>query len=162
LPRQHPAALGARPGRGRGRGAAAVVALGRERRRGDRHDDVRRLGPREGPLQALRVHARPRRPGRAGRRPARREGVSMSSVAQVTERLAARAAAGTSVWLAQLRRSLVSTGELERLIAEDSLRGVTSNPAIFAQAMLGSPDYDDQIEELANLGKSGREVYRAL
>jgi transaldolase len=67
----------------------------------------------------------------------------MSVEAQVNERLAALTAAGTSVWLDQIRRSLITGGELERLMREDSLRGVTSNPAIFEKAILGSSDYDE-------------------
>ena len=66
----------------------------------------------------------------------------MSVGAQVNPRLAALTAAGTSVWLDQIRRSLIESGELERLVREDSLRGVTSNPAIFEKAILGSSDYD--------------------
>ncbi len=77
----------------------------------------------------------------------------MSVEAQVNERLAALTAAGTSVWLDQIRRSLITGGELERLIREDSLRGVTSNPAIFEKAILGSNDYDEQIKELAAKGQ---------
>ncbi len=50
---------------------------------------------------------------------------------QVNERLAALTAAGTSVWLDQIKRALIATGELQRLVEEDSLRGVTSNPTIF-------------------------------
>ncbi|MGH2782142.1 MAG: transaldolase family protein, partial [Thermoleophilaceae bacterium] len=72
--------------------------------------------------------------GRAGRLP---------HEAGVNERLAALTAAGTSVWLDQIRRSLIESGELERLVREDSLRGVTSNPAIFEKAILGSTDYDE-------------------
>ena len=63
----------------------------------------------------------------------------------VNERLAALTEAGTSVWLDQIRRNLIESGELERLVREDSLRGVTSNPAIFEKAILGSDDYDDEI-----------------
>ena len=69
----------------------------------------------------------------------------MSVGAGVNERLAALTAAGTSVWLDQIRRSLITSGELERLERELSLRGVTSNPAIFEKAILGSTDYDEQI-----------------
>jgi transaldolase len=71
---------------------------------------------------------------------------------QVNERLAALTAAGTSVWLDQIRRSLITSGELARLMREDCLRGVTSNPAIFEKAILGSTDYDEQIAELAGRG----------
>ena len=83
----------------------------------------------------------------------------MSVGAGVNERLAALTAAGTSVWLDQIRRSLITSGELERLERELSLRGVTSNPAIFEKAILGSTDYDEQIAELAGNGMSAREIY---
>src|SRR4051812_16804909 len=81
---------------------------------------------------------------------------------QVNERLAALTAAGTSVWLDQIARSLIADGELQRLVEEDSLRGVTSNPTIFNQAILGSDDYDDQLAELARAGKDNREIYQAM
>jgi transaldolase / glucose-6-phosphate isomerase len=83
----------------------------------------------------------------------------MSVGAGVNERLAALTAAGTSVWLDQIRRSLITAGELERLERELSLRGVTSNPAIFEKAILGSTDYDEQIEELAEKGLDARQIY---
>jgi transaldolase/glucose-6-phosphate isomerase len=83
----------------------------------------------------------------------------MSVGAEVNERLAALTAAGTSVWLDQIRRSLITSGELQRLVDELSLRGVTSNPAIFEKAILGSTDYDEQIAELAEKGMSARDIY---
>jgi transaldolase / glucose-6-phosphate isomerase len=84
------------------------------------------------------------------------------SVTSVNERLAALTAAGTSVWLDQIRRGMIEDGELERMVAEDSLRGVTSNPAIFEKAILGSSDYDDEVGAAAREGLSAREVYRRL
>jgi transaldolase / glucose-6-phosphate isomerase len=83
----------------------------------------------------------------------------MSVGAGVNERLAALTAAGTSVWLDQIRRSIITSGELERLERELSLRGVTSNPAIFEKAILGSTDYDEQIAELAEKGMDARAIY---
>jgi transaldolase / glucose-6-phosphate isomerase len=83
----------------------------------------------------------------------------MSVGAAQNERLAALTAAGTSVWLDQIRRSLITSGELARLERELSLRGVTSNPAIFEKAILGSTDYDEQVAELAEKGMSAREIY---
>jgi transaldolase / glucose-6-phosphate isomerase len=81
---------------------------------------------------------------------------------QVNERLAALTAAGTSVWLDQIKRSLITTGELRRLVEEESLRGVTSNPTIFNQAILGSDDYDEQLAEAAHDGKDDRAIYQEL
>src|SRR5918911_23105 len=83
----------------------------------------------------------------------------MSVTVGVNERLAALTEAGTSVWLDQIRRSMIEGGELQRLIDEYSLRGVTSNPAIFEKAILGSSDYDDEIVELAEDGMGAREIY---
>ena len=86
----------------------------------------------------------------------------MSVGAAQNERLAALTAAGTSVWLDQIRRNLITSGELERLERELSLRGVTSNPAIFEKAILGSDDYDEQIAELAEKGMSAREMFEEI
>src|SRR5215211_3111621 len=86
----------------------------------------------------------------------------MAVAAGVNERLAALTAAGTSVWLDQIRRSLIESGELKRLVDEYSLRGVTSNPAIFEKAILGSPDYDDELRELAEEGLGPREIYERI
>jgi transaldolase / glucose-6-phosphate isomerase len=86
----------------------------------------------------------------------------MSVETHVNERLAALTAAGTSVWLDQIRRSLITSAELERLVREDSLRGVTSNPAIFEKAILGSSDYDEQVEELAGKGLDARQIYEEI
>src|SRR6267154_3967372 len=55
---------------------------------------------------------------------------------------------GQSAWLDYIRRSLISSGELKRLIDEDNLGGVTSNPAIFEKAITGSTDYTDALTEL--------------
>jgi transaldolase/glucose-6-phosphate isomerase len=83
----------------------------------------------------------------------------MSATAQVNERLAALTAGGTSVWLDQIRRSLIEGGELQRLIDEDCLRGVTSNPSIFEKAILGCNDYDDQLAAMARDGLDAGEIY---
>src|ERR671936_15465 len=65
---------------------------------------------------------------------------------------------GTSVWLDNMRRSLVSSGQLQRMIDEDALQGMTSNPTIFEKAIGGSNDYDDTIRKLIAEGKSGEEL----
>jgi transaldolase len=57
-------------------------------------------------------------------------------------------AQGQSVWLDYIRRDLIRTGELKRLVEEDGIRGVTSNPTIFEKAIAGSTDYDDALRAL--------------
>jgi len=86
----------------------------------------------------------------------------MSTLADVNPQLKALTDAGVSVWLDQLGRSLVEGGELKRLVEHESLRGVTSNPAIFEKSILGSSDYDDAIAELAHADKSAKEIYDTL
>ena len=86
----------------------------------------------------------------------------MSQAVNVNPRLSALAAKGTSPWLDQIRRSLTQGGELRRMVEEDVLRGVTSNPAIFEKAILGSPDYDEQIEQLARDGALARAIYQDI
>src|SRR5450432_2293457 len=55
---------------------------------------------------------------------------------------------GQSAWLDYIRRNLLTSGELKRLIDEDGLRGMTSNPAIFEKAIAGSADYADILASL--------------
>jgi transaldolase len=86
----------------------------------------------------------------------------MSVSVEVNERLAALTEAGVSVWLDQIRRNLIDGGELARMVREDCLRGVTSNPAIFEKAILGSPDYDDELRELAERGLGPHDIYEAI
>src|SRR3954470_14530240 len=83
----------------------------------------------------------------------------MSVAAEVNERLARITELGTSIWLDQIRLNLIESGELERLVKYESLRGVTSNPAIFEKAILGSDDYDELIEQAAKEGLDGRSIY---
>ncbi|MDQ6606206.1 MAG: bifunctional transaldolase/phosoglucose isomerase [Actinomycetota bacterium] len=84
------------------------------------------------------------------------------STTAVNERLAALTAAGVSVWLDQIRRSLIEGGELQRMVTEESLRGVTSNPSIFEKAILGSSDYDDDLRQLAGEQLDARAIYDRL
>src|SRR5258705_4561374 len=57
-------------------------------------------------------------------------------------------ALGQSIWLDYIRRDLITTGELKRLIDEDGLRGMTSNPTIFEKVIAGSTDYTDFLNSL--------------
>jgi transaldolase/glucose-6-phosphate isomerase len=69
---------------------------------------------------------------------------------------------GQSIWLDFLSRRMLDSGELARLIAEDGVRGVTSNPAIFNEAIGGSRDYDRAIRLLALAGRGAAEIYETL
>jgi transaldolase len=69
---------------------------------------------------------------------------------------------GQSPWYDYITRDLIASGKLARLIAEDGLRGMTSNPTIFEKAISGSEDYDDDIRQLASLGRSPQEIFEAL
>jgi transaldolase/glucose-6-phosphate isomerase len=83
----------------------------------------------------------------------------MGATTSQNERLAKLTEAGVSVWLDQIRRSLIESGELTRLRDELSLRGETSNPAIFEKAILGADEYDEFIGRLAGEGKDATEIY---
>jgi transaldolase len=69
---------------------------------------------------------------------------------------------GQSVWLDYIRRDLITSGELGKLIDEDGLSGITSNPAIFEKAISGSHDYDKEIEEMIKEGKDTKSIYEAI
>ncbi|HEY7614158.1 MAG TPA: transaldolase [Gemmatimonadales bacterium] len=69
---------------------------------------------------------------------------------------------GQSPWYDYITRDLVASGELARLIREDGLRGMTSNPTIFEKAVAGSGAYDDDIRRLGRAGRSPGEIFEAL
>ncbi len=80
----------------------------------------------------------------------------------MVSRLEQVAIAGQSVWSDQISRAMLDSGELQRRIDDDAVTGVTSNPSIFAKAIVGSADYDDQLEEMKGRGASPEEVIAAL
>jgi transaldolase len=65
------------------------------------------------------------------------------------QRLADLSSQGVSVWLDDLSRDMIRSGELQSLIDEYSVVGITSNPTIFATAISGSDSYDQQVHDLA-------------
>jgi transaldolase len=69
---------------------------------------------------------------------------------------------GQSIWLDYIKRDLMASGQLKKLIDEDALRGMTSNPSIFEQAFSESHDYDKDIETMARSGKNVYDIYEAL
>jgi transaldolase len=71
-------------------------------------------------------------------------------------------ALGQSPWYDFITRDLITSGELARLIAEDGLRGMTTNPTIFEKAIAGSELYDEDIRRLAADGRSPASIFEAL
>ena len=69
---------------------------------------------------------------------------------------------GQAVWLDNISRALIEDGELERLIREDGISGVTSNPTIFEKAIAGSDRYDDALHEAARRGLDARDTFFEL
>ena len=69
---------------------------------------------------------------------------------------------GQSLWLDYIHRDLLDSGELRRLIEQDGIRGVTSNPTIFEQAIGGGTAYDAAIAALAREGRDARGILEAL
>lgn len=73
------------------------------------------------------------------------------------------AAAGQSVWLDFIHRKILEDGELKRLISQDGVTGVTSNPSIFEQSIGHGTDYDDRLQRLLGLGvEAPVELYERL
>lgn len=81
---------------------------------------------------------------------------SPASILQATQNL------GQSLWLDNISRSLITSGKLARLINEDGLQGMTSNPAIFDKAFSEGTEYDADIRALARQHASTQEIYDTL
>jgi transaldolase / glucose-6-phosphate isomerase len=69
---------------------------------------------------------------------------------------------GQSVWLDYIQRHLITSGELQRLIEDDGLRGMTSNPAIFEKAIVDSTDYVEALRALSGRHLDGAGLYEQL
>jgi transaldolase len=69
---------------------------------------------------------------------------------------------GQSVWLDYIRRDLITSGELQKLIDNDGLRGITSNPSIFEKAIGGSTEYADFLGQLRAQGLSTGDIYERI
>ncbi len=71
---------------------------------------------------------------------------------------------GQSPWYDNIQRAMLRSGELERMIREDGLKGVTSNPTIFEKAINGSQDYDDALAHLLeqNPAQNSRDLFYSL
>ena len=69
---------------------------------------------------------------------------------------------GQSIWLDYIQRDLIVSGDLKRLIEDDGLRGMTSNPAIFEKAIVESHDYDEDIRDQTLAGKDATAIYETI
>ncbi|MGD1703311.1 transaldolase [Dapis sp. BLCC M229] len=69
---------------------------------------------------------------------------------------------GQSIWMDNLSRNIIESGELKSMIAQKGIRGITSNPAIFEKAIAGNAIYDADIEAGISAGKSVMEIYESL
>ncbi|MEL7035533.1 MAG: transaldolase [Cyanobacteria bacterium J06592_8] len=69
---------------------------------------------------------------------------------------------GQSIWMDNLSRDIIESGELKNLMVEKGIRGITSNPAIFEKAIKGNAIYDADIEKGIKAGKSVMEIYESL
>ncbi|HET9365942.1 MAG TPA: transaldolase [Candidatus Angelobacter sp.] len=69
---------------------------------------------------------------------------------------------GQSVWLDYIRRNIILNGDLQKMIDQDGLRGITSNPSIFEKAIAGSDDYTDLLNQLGKQGLSAGEIYERI
>jgi len=82
---------------------------------------------------------------------------------RVANRLVELSQLGQSVWLDNIRRDLLTTGALRRMVEQDGLGGVTSNPAIFEKAIVGSNDYSDILGELQqNKDLDAKAIYERI
>jgi transaldolase len=79
-----------------------------------------------------------------------------------TDTLQALSEAGVSIWLDDLSRQRISSGNLAALITDKHVVGVTSNPTIFANAVEHAEDYDEQVRALAARGASVEEAVREI
>ncbi|GJL68267.1 MAG: hypothetical protein NPIRA06_09020 [Nitrospirales bacterium] len=69
---------------------------------------------------------------------------------------------GQSPWYDYIRRGLITSGELQALIENDGLMGMTSNPSIFEKAIAGSADYDEAIAQVASQVTSVKQIYEGV
>src|SRR5918995_2244124 len=137
-----------------------MVPLDYGRRRHGRHARFWSLGSGRAIVRGIQAHARAR--GRDGPaaplaelRPAHRRTISMKSeAARGNNPLVQLGELGQSVWYDYITRDLLVSGELDRLIREDGLRGMTSNPTIFEKAIAGSTLYDEDIRRLSEHGSA--------
>ena len=83
-------------------------------------------------------------------------------MAEYSSRLHELAARGQSVWFDTLSRDLIHTGELKRMMKDDAVTGVTSNPTIFQKALASGEAYDDDLKKLLGSTDDPTEIFFSL
>jgi transaldolase/glucose-6-phosphate isomerase len=86
----------------------------------------------------------------------------MSNPTKATSALKEVQKLGQSIWYDNIRRGLITSGELQEMVEKEGLMGVTSNPSIFEKALSGSNDYDAAIQSLASQGRPGRKTAKDI
>ena len=119
-----------------------------------RRRPLRRVGARRSGHAGVRLHGRPRRGVRPRIAPKRRRRLMSANPLKRLGEL------GQSVWYDYIRRDLYTSPKLRQLIDEDGLKGMTSNPTIFQNAIAKSDLYDDDIRSAA--GKDPAAIYEQL
>src|SRR5438093_5968522 len=79
-----------------------------------------------------------------------------------TNRLRQLKERGQSIWQDNLTRDQLTSGSLKKLVVDDGISGITSNPTIFQKAISGSAAYDDDVSRLARQGKNPEQIVDAL
>src|SRR5919109_269034 len=117
---------------------------------------LRRVGARPDPAPGIRTHpgARGRRGALQHRKDNRPGGTTHTMTSNSDDILQQLSDAGVSIWLDDISRERLTTGNLATLIRDMHVAGVTSNPTIFAHALSSGSAYDDQIADLALRGVS--------
>jgi transaldolase len=116
--------------------------------------------PNQGPDDPQRVDRPPQTDARA--EPARPEDGADKRRLRADSRLHQLSALGQSVWIDYLSRRLIKEGELKRLMREDAVVGVTSNPTIFQKAISEGDAYDEQMREVLAEEEDAKEVFLKL
>ncbi|HVF48674.1 MAG TPA: transaldolase [Pyrinomonadaceae bacterium] len=80
----------------------------------------------------------------------------------MSDRLVELMKTGQSIWFDNLRRAMLEDGELQKMIDQEDLRGMTSNPTIFEKAIIGAADYDTQLQSLIRSGAGVPDIYEGL
>src|SRR5690606_22321967 len=159
-----PAVVDPGPGRGRGGNRSRLARVRRRVRRGREPRTLRRFRAVQDAVRAVRADGGARGrggqgvPGQAGPGQGRDDG-KLRDMSEILNKLSGQ---GVAIWLDDISRERLRTGNLEQLIREKNVVGVTSNPTIFANALGKGDAYNTQMHDLAVRGVDVGEAVRAI